>query len=288
MKQTESPIRNISDTARWVAFYRALESERPDAHFHDPYARRLAGKRGEEIARTLPWGLNNAWALTVRTCVFDEIIMKTVEKRAVDTILSLAAGFDTRPYRLPLPATLHWIEVDLPELITEKEQLLANERSVCRLTRVPLDLADIEARKVVFSDLAQEAGPVLVITEGLLTYLTGEQVTALARDLRSHANFRWWLTDLISPFTLGLYRLCWGRELARANICWQFAPAEREHFFSHAGWHVAELRPTMEEAGRLHREMPFGPFGRSLFSRTYKVLQKSYQKMGCLLLLERD
>ena len=45
------PISHISDTARWVAAYRARESERPDAIFHDPYARRLAGLQGEEIAR---------------------------------------------------------------------------------------------------------------------------------------------------------------------------------------------------------------------------------------------
>ena len=31
-----NPIRNVSDTALWVAVYRAMESERSDAHFHDP------------------------------------------------------------------------------------------------------------------------------------------------------------------------------------------------------------------------------------------------------------
>ena len=43
----EEPFRNISDTARWVAVYRAIESERPDAWFRDPLAKRLAGERGE-------------------------------------------------------------------------------------------------------------------------------------------------------------------------------------------------------------------------------------------------
>src|SRR5262249_23119204 len=35
-------LENVSDTARWVAVYRAMESARPDALFHDPYAERLA------------------------------------------------------------------------------------------------------------------------------------------------------------------------------------------------------------------------------------------------------
>src|SRR5713226_7063171 len=51
----EPLIRNISDTARWVAVYRARESERPDALFKDTFARKLAGQRGEEIARRLPF-----------------------------------------------------------------------------------------------------------------------------------------------------------------------------------------------------------------------------------------
>ncbi|MGD0484992.1 MAG: hypothetical protein ABSB58_10150, partial [Gemmatimonadales bacterium] len=37
------PIEHVSDTARWVAVHRAMESERPDALFRDPFARRLAG-----------------------------------------------------------------------------------------------------------------------------------------------------------------------------------------------------------------------------------------------------
>jgi O-methyltransferase involved in polyketide biosynthesis len=62
-----NPIKSISDTARWMAYYRAMESKRPDAHFHDSYARLLAGERGEEIARSMPWGIANAWSIIVRT-----------------------------------------------------------------------------------------------------------------------------------------------------------------------------------------------------------------------------
>ena len=34
---------------------------------------------------------------------------------------------DARPYRLDLPSTLRWIDVDLPEIISYKEELLADE-----------------------------------------------------------------------------------------------------------------------------------------------------------------
>ena len=60
-------VRNISDTALWVAHYRAVESERPDAHFSDPYARALAGERGARIAKSQQFGNRNAWAFVART-----------------------------------------------------------------------------------------------------------------------------------------------------------------------------------------------------------------------------
>jgi O-methyltransferase involved in polyketide biosynthesis len=42
---SEPLIQNVSDTAFMVAVYRAMESERPDALFHDPLVRKLAGER---------------------------------------------------------------------------------------------------------------------------------------------------------------------------------------------------------------------------------------------------
>jgi O-methyltransferase involved in polyketide biosynthesis len=47
-------IENVSDTARWVAMYRAQESSRPDALFHDPFAERLAASAVAPSSRACP------------------------------------------------------------------------------------------------------------------------------------------------------------------------------------------------------------------------------------------
>lgn len=70
-KLEEPAIRNVSDTALWVAMYRALESERPDALFRDPYARALAGERGARIAAQQTEATKHAWSFTARTALFD-------------------------------------------------------------------------------------------------------------------------------------------------------------------------------------------------------------------------
>src|SRR5260370_34044392 len=105
-----SPITHVSDTARWVALYRAMEAERPDPLFRDPYARRLAGEQGEAILRGMKQGRRWAWPMIVRTAVMDELILRAITRDGVDTGLNLAAGLDARPYRLALPHTLRWVD----------------------------------------------------------------------------------------------------------------------------------------------------------------------------------
>src|SRR5207253_2638307 len=103
--------------------------------------------------------------------------------QGADLVLNLAAGLDARPYRLELPASLQWIEVDLPEILAYKEEILTKEKPTCALERVRLDLADSDARRTFFAALNRRAKKVLVLTEGLLIYLSEEEVAALARDL---------------------------------------------------------------------------------------------------------
>ena len=54
-------VSNVSDTARWVATYRAWETARPDALFHDPLAARLAGEHGPAIAAMMPRQARSGW-----------------------------------------------------------------------------------------------------------------------------------------------------------------------------------------------------------------------------------
>src|ERR1700720_3770251 len=104
MSQKEPLIRNISDTARWAAVYRARESERENALFRDPFARRLAGERGEQIAKARPLHEKHSWSWVTRTYLFDRIISEQIGQGA-DMVVNLAAGLDTRPYRMQLPAS---------------------------------------------------------------------------------------------------------------------------------------------------------------------------------------
>ena len=283
-----NPISSVSDTARWVAMYRAMESERPDALFRDPFARRLAGAAGEQILSSMPQGRRWAWPMIVRTAVMDEIIMRLVTEERVDTVLNLAAGLDARPYRLDLPAQLRWIDVDLEGIVSYKEAALAGERPRCQVEFVRADLTNQTARRTVFQRVGAQAKRALVITEGLLVYLTPENVAALATDLAAQPAFRWWLIDLGSPALLKFMSRTWGNQLRSGNAPMIFAPAEGTAFFAPAGWGEAEYHPMLEEALRLKRAPRMSWVWRLLGLLASKKRRAEFKRFSGIVLLQHQ
>jgi methyltransferase (TIGR00027 family) len=279
-------IRNISDTARWVAFYRAMETERPDAIFKDPYARKLAGERGEEIVNTLRGGKRQSWAMVVRTKLLDDILLRILSSEPVDVVVNLAAGLDVRPYRLELAPTLRWIEVDLPEMIGYKRQMLTGEKPHCQFEQVTMDLADAPARRELFARINSSARHIFVITEGLLAYLEDAQVAELARDLHQADHCQYWVTDLASPKVKQMMQKHWGKELSAAGAPIKFAPQEAEEFFLPCGWESVEFHDFYQASVQFNRPMAGAwmiPIWKFLMPRRTEKMMKLWRS-GALLL----
>jgi methyltransferase (TIGR00027 family) len=266
LAETAPLIRNISDTALWVALYRAQESERPDALFRDPHARRLAGTRGAQIAEVTR---QQTWPFLARTVLIDQFITDQTAQ-GVDMVVNLAAGLDTRPYRMTLPAALQWIEVDLPDLLSYKEEILGSEKPVCALERIRLDLANVNARRELFEQLGRKANKALIITEGLLIYLTAEEVGSLAQDLARPASFQRWIIDLCSPGLLRMLQKHLGAQLDQTPM--KFGPAEGPDFFVPYGWKPSDVRNLLKTAARLKRL--------SFFMRLIALLPASNGRQG--------
>lgn len=262
MQSAESRLNDVSDTAIWVAAYRAIESERPDALFSDPFASRLAGERGRKIAAGMTESQCTGWAVVIRTRLIDRYICELVSE-GVDAVVNLGSGLDTRPYRMDLPPSLRWIEVDFPHLIQLKEECLAGEQPKCKLDRVGLDLSDTKARRKLFAQIGFESNKVLILTEGVMPYLTSEQVADLAEDLCSIPNFRFWVLDYYSP---KIYRFVRSRKRRKQmrNAPFQFFPDDYFDFFSQHGWTARETRYLSEESTKLGRPIPMPWWARIL------------------------
>ncbi len=251
MSEHKALLHHISDTALWAAVHRAKETERPDSQFRDRFARRLAGDSGAQIAAGLEISEADSWSWMARTVLFDRFVHPHV-KLGVDMVLNLGAGLDTRPYRMKLPATLEWIEVDLPDILNYKEEVLAGEKLQCKLERVRLDLADIASRRTLFQSLQKRATKALVLTEGVITYLTSGDAGVLAEDLAAIPAFQSWVLDLASPGLLRVLRERTQPQFAEAAAL-RFAPENGPEFFEAHGWRARDVQSLLKTAGKLNR-----------------------------------
>ena len=96
----------------------------------DPYASKLAGERGVQIAGAMPFARRHSWSYVARTWLIDRVIERSVQQ-GTDMVINLAAGLDSRPYGMRLPTALRWIEIDLPDMLNYKNEVMAAERPVC-------------------------------------------------------------------------------------------------------------------------------------------------------------
>jgi len=252
MADSPGTVRNISDTALWAAYFRAQETKRPDALFRDPYAEKLEGGRGTEIAKSLPEGQSHPWAWVTRTYLFDKFLREEIANGA-DLVVNCAAGLDARPYRMELPANLHWVELDLPEIVAYKEGILANEKPRCVLERIRLDLSKVDERRRALAEIGAKGKRGVILTEGLLIYLRPEEVGSLAKDLSDVASLQRWILDIHSPGLLRMMQRRTGRALEKAGAPFRFGPPERAGFFRPFGWEPAQAQGLLKTATQFGR-----------------------------------
>lgn len=279
-------IKNVSDTARWVAVYRAMESERPDAIFSDPFARKLAGAHGEKIVATMKDGRSMAWAMIVRTAVFDEMIVARIAAGA-DVVVNLAAGLDARPWRMKLPSTLRWIDVDLPGILNYKTEMMRDVAPHCHYEAVTLDLTDATARAALFARIGAESKNALVVSEGLLIYLPPTEVTGLAEALAVVPTFKYWLTDLASSRLLKMMNRMWGKSVAAASAPFLFGPDNGTAFFEPSGWREKEWHSMGNDSKRLNRQMRLAWLWRALSVFAGRKNKEMWHRFSGAALLER-
>jgi methyltransferase (TIGR00027 family) len=181
----------VGKTALGVAAVRARESRRPDRLFADPYAQAFLDAApgvipeeltGRDLAALGPMAaLGAVFAAhgVLRTRFFDDYLLAATTAGCRQVVL-LAAGLDTRGFRLAWPAGVRLFEVDLPDVLGFKERVLAGRsvRPRCARAVVPTDLRGNWADALAAVGF-QPAIPTAWLAEGLLVYLSAEQASTL-------------------------------------------------------------------------------------------------------------
>ncbi len=175
-----------ANTALLTAAARALEDERPDRLFADPYSKLLAGKEGLKLLEEF----NEAFTLVeaIRTRFFDDAIAQAI-KDGIKQFVVLGAGLDTRPYRLEFPGGALWVEVDFASVLEYKRRVLKDIKANVKIADVGSDLTELDVERDLVPKGFKPEEQSAWIAEGLIAYLDDQQVENLI-SLISNASSR--------------------------------------------------------------------------------------------------
>lgn len=237
-------------TSRYMAAVRAIEHQRPDRLFSDPFAEKLAG--AEILAEIAPqiqeYEDRGRPVVAVRTRFFDDFLMSSAS--FVRQVIILGAGMDTRAFRLPWHPGTDLYELDRPDVMQLKESLLDSTPANCHRQSLSLDLRESWSEQLIEKGFETKS-PSIWLLEGVLYYLSKTDVRVLLRtitDLSTDGSFLGadMLNEKMQNSDNGLAKY------------WQSGCDEPEKLFAEFGWQASVVQFGDETAnfGRFKYKFP--------------------------------
>lgn len=246
----------LAATAYWTASVRALERTRPDSLFSDPWAAALAGEIG--AAWMAQRTADRVIPIVLRTRFFDDFLERITSQNGIRQIVLLAAGLDTRAYRLKWPPGMRLFELDQPGVLSYKAQIMDSAKAQPQCTRqaIEVDLAE-NWQEVLLAAGFDPLQPCGWLLEGFLFYLPTPSITQILDQVcRLGAAGSWMGFDVINDSML-THPLAaqWVEMQARSGAPWIGTLDDPVGFLAERGWR-AQLTQAGEPSAN-HDRWPY-------------------------------
>ena len=171
-------LTGVPETLLIPLYYRATESQLPDAMLKDPKAEGIVKKMDYDFSK-IKLQSHDVVALVCRVREFDRFTRDFLAAHPDGVVVHLGCGLDTRFERAD-NGRIEWFDLDLPEVIALRRQLIGHEGGRYHLISCSaLDPAWMEQIS------ALKPRSFLFIAEGVLPYFEEEQVKWLVKTLQS-------------------------------------------------------------------------------------------------------
>lgn len=231
-------LRGSSVTLLWTLYLRAR-----DARCARPV---LGDRHAAEVIERIDYDFSKLRLLTTGTATiaararcFDTWTEQFLTTYPHGQVLHLGCGLDSRPLRVSLPATTRWIDVDFPEVIDLRQRLYDFPSSVDSIASSVTD-------SVWWDEVSRDL-PTLVLCEGLLMYLRGQDVhTLLDRAVDTLPSGRI-AFDAVAPWAVSASRYDPRLRCASTRFSWGYRRTEFES--RHPGLVRRDERGALDLAG---------------------------------------
>ena len=130
----------------------------------------------------------------VRAKQYDDWTTEFIRAQANAVVVYLGCGLDTRNSRINPSSHIRWFDVDYPEVIKLREAFYSEKNGY---QMIGLSLIDRTWLEKIPNDR-----PTLIITEGVLEYLTPEDVKILLNRLTDYFKHGEVILDILSSFAV--------------------------------------------------------------------------------------
>lgn len=157
-------------------YAKALDSRSKNSILHD--------EKADEIVKSIDFdfeklrGFGNGNVMVVRARQLDEWIREFLRSNLDAVVLNLGCGLDTRVHRISPPSTVSWFDVDFPEVIEERQKFFSNSEAY---TMIASSITEPE-----WLQKTPSGRPVMAVADGVLEYLTEDEVKGLLSGITGH------------------------------------------------------------------------------------------------------
>lgn len=224
----------VSKTAYFCCGVRAQDARSQSPICADIFAEDFMHEEARAIFNRFSDSPKQNISNVVRSRIFQDEIARRLKIDRHLQVINIGAGFDTRAFRL---AGGHWIEIDEPAIIHEKDARLPASRCPNMLTRIPVDFGQGELDAALLR--CDPTANTLIVIEGVFMYLDKVQVVELLRTLTNRLPRHTLLCDLMSR---AFFEKHMGKAYKRVRELgseFKFLETEPEALFLSAGYQTA-------------------------------------------------
>ena len=205
----------VAETLLIALYARALEAQQPTPLVRDDKAVALVSQIDYDFARFKLQGHDQATTI-MRLREFDQRAQDYLARHPQAAVVHIGCGLDTRFERVD-NGQVTWYDLDLPEVIALRRQLIA-ESERCRFVGCSVfDPAWLDAVSIPAGQ------PALFLAEGVFPYFEEAQVKSLVLTLMKRFPGAELVCDALTPFMVRLHNLKLATSKVGARLHWGLA-----------------------------------------------------------------
>jgi methyltransferase (TIGR00027 family) len=236
-------MKPISKTAFYCCGVRMQDAASAAPVCNDVYAQNFMNEDGWRVFEAFRGETSPNASNVARHRLIDDRLRAALAAHPGLTVITIGAGFDSRPFRLSGGT---WVELDEPQIIAYKNERLPAAGSPNPLTRIAIEFATESLEEKLAAYAGQSA--VTVVIEGVFIYLDREQINNLLAAVRRLFPEHELICDLMTRAFFEKYSRTLHEKINDIGTAFKIDAERPEKIFLDNGYRLAEKTSIIESA----------------------------------------